>query len=398
MNITNKILQEWSFRSPDGLASGYKSEQNIACLQEILEEIGLPENEINDVVGTVLAKEEKAVKNKSPFIDADDFVKNFSITKKIKEEPAAAIYNTIINDATLKNSDIFSKYNTLTVEKAIDYLNHGLGQIFSQKINTITGMGLGRGEYVLLFLIKDAQSGGKQSGDLVLPNQVIDVKEFSSKAIRFPFASVKLSKTNFYRNFFEFANFVNRNEDAKNYLKNLIQKLKLSSKKDGLGKWIETPSVTEVSENVISTLYKIGEYFKSKKQEPDAETAALKFVGEPPKSMVIQEPEEVKKKISQPVNSTEPVKMVVEPLANELEQVTIPALKNLDFFDKNSNLLEYSKYLEQIGKELFENVYNGGIIYLDGTKYGWWKKNELNNELVFKRISQSAVYFVKKNE
>lgn len=63
MNITNKILQEWSLRSPDGLASGYKSEQNIACLQEILEKVGLLENEINDVVGTILAKEENEKHN-----------------------------------------------------------------------------------------------------------------------------------------------------------------------------------------------------------------------------------------------------------------------------------------------------------------------------------------------
>jgi hypothetical protein len=394
MNITDKILQEWSFRSPDGLASGYKSEQNIACLQEILEKVGLPENKINDVVGTVLAKEE-IFTTQFPLRSRKEFVDEMEFTKKIKNSESERIYKAIKQNTAFKNAGLDTKYNKLSVQQALDYLNNSnIGQLFSEEMNAIVGKkGLGRGEYALLFLVKDAYSGGTTSGDLILKNQVIDVKEFSSGEIKFPFASIKMVKTKFYKNLFELGSFIIRNQIAKDYLVNLVTGALSKNFKPKAIKtivnWIHHPSVTEVSTSVIFGLHEIGEYFKNEKKEPDAETAALKFVGEPPKSMVIQEPEEVKKKISQSANSTEPVKMVVEPLFNELERVTIPALKNLDFFAENMSV-------DEIGKDLLANTYDGGIIYLDETKYGWWKKNELNSALIFNRISLSGAYFAKR--
>lgn len=392
MSVVNKILQEWSLRSLDGLASGHASEHNIAALQQILIENEIDISDVNEVLGTILAKEDAVSTIIFPIRNKNEFVDEFFHTKGLKENQALELYDVIVKNNILKKSDLAGRYNKMSYANAIRYLNNNpVGQLFSQESNKIKKMGLGRGEYALLFLIKNAMTGGTESGDLIIGNEVIDVKEFDKAGeIKFPFASIRITRAKFYKNLFEIASFITKNKSAQEYLMKLLN----SSYVKGLGgveirsvtSWITYPSVTEVGAGVFKYLYQVGQYFKNEKKEPEAETASLRFSGEPPKSMVIQEPEKVKTQILQPISAA-PIKMTVEPLVDELEQVIVPSLKNMDYFKENFTM-------DEITDNLIENVhYTGGIIYLRGTTYEHIKKSDLGSKLIFTRMSQSAAKF-----
>ena len=50
----DKILSEWAMHSPDGLASGHKSAENVQALKVVLRENGLSEADTQQVVSDVI--------------------------------------------------------------------------------------------------------------------------------------------------------------------------------------------------------------------------------------------------------------------------------------------------------------------------------------------------------
>lgn len=58
--IINDVLNEWAMRSPDGLAGGYSSKENIPVLDEILVEHGFSYDEIYEVMSGMFGESEAA--------------------------------------------------------------------------------------------------------------------------------------------------------------------------------------------------------------------------------------------------------------------------------------------------------------------------------------------------
>ena len=54
----DKILSEWAIRSPDGLASGHKSVENIQALKDTLHANGLSDSDIQKIVIDVISNDQ----------------------------------------------------------------------------------------------------------------------------------------------------------------------------------------------------------------------------------------------------------------------------------------------------------------------------------------------------
>lgn len=417
--LLNQLLSEWSFRSPDGLATGHSTPENIGILHEILLDANFSKEEINEVISNILSvdpicltedsiNEEPASTNKlSPEpeytgLPTEKTLESVAIKMLVKKQIKSDGYPEKILEILRKsNADVAKKFDTMTVSEAVTYLNTNPdGRKFSDELNTfVSKKGLGRGEYALLFLIKNAISGGIESGDLIVNDSVIDVKEFSAGAIRIPAPSLRLKFTSFYKDFFGLVNFLINQPSAVAYLNSLIEtnlvKLAEVQKKAVIG-WINNPDVLTLPGSVIHGLYQIGKFLKNNKEE-DVEIVDLKFKGEQPQPMVMINPDDVKKKIYPsftPVQNSEPtsVDITVQPLVDKVTQVTIPEIKNLQFFVKN-------RTREEITAELLKNTYNGGMIVIDEKtrNYIWLKHNELSSKLLYSRMSQGSSYFVLKS-
>lgn len=53
--LLNQLLSEWSLKSPDGLAAGHSTPENMSILQEILSDADFSNEEINEIMGNVLS-------------------------------------------------------------------------------------------------------------------------------------------------------------------------------------------------------------------------------------------------------------------------------------------------------------------------------------------------------
>jgi len=229
--IIDEILMEWAMRSPDGLVGGHDTPENMAALNELLNEYGLSELDIGD--WGVGAKDEapdegdevKPIKLKKPqskfqkkdkatgktivvghpnYKDGtflDDIIANkqgiwFTPAEKAKlelsdEERKARIEKDIWDDMSAPNGKAVGEnyitpirnaikkagvtdyaesiYNRCTLSDALKIYNTNSGnqKSFVDAMNSVKHQGLGRGEMAFVFMLKEVKSGGIGDVDLI---------------------------------------------------------------------------------------------------------------------------------------------------------------------------------------------------------------------------------------
>lgn len=288
------------------------------------------------------------------------------------------------------------------------------------------GSKAGRGEFILVLLIKDAKSAGSESGDIKVPglDGAIEVKEITSNGFRATKAS--FGKGGFYRMKYivavnELIGFCNTSFKTEGGAKTRGEVLKamcgLDKEKDEdrspetkevwsrfteevkemTAQFFDYPSLESLNSSAAYGLEAFGEYLRNVNEkeatkealpntvEFDLEktTTTMKIEKMPPDSQaVVKNPSETTPETA--------ISMTVAPITKKEEEETrliIPAAKRLQFFKFRAN--EKDIYTpENIAKEMFSGMkaghYGGGIIFysrgtgfyyepdLEDLKHGSW--------------------------
>jgi len=510
--IIDEVLAEWAMRSPDGLVGGHDTPENIAVLNEILDErVNLPNifqsnfekkamklsqqerDTINPldlkyfkVSGTfnnpTISSDEthpvfgggiyfKSFQDEAKFIktlfpktelpsqkELDKFFvdgkyKLISSNKKKWDIPflelkkgfnsasAQKIYDAI-NVLSTRNATEFldTKLDNLTPEAAIQYVNAKANEsdfskfiveldkarsTVKRKSDEVEGPSgaAGRGEYIMVLLIKDSKSGGAKSGDIILPDgKKIDVKEADN--------SFRVSAAAFGPGRFEKIPYVHavndlaircRDPQIAKVMLDLIEQADMQDKietgkrgrklqeKAGAIEFVKNPSFRTLTASKIIGLEALRQYVIDIKRGEEGKAVAadkvefdVKNTTELLKVKKIEEPDLNKIKNPDPQGSE--VKVTVEPIEKEKQEMEIilPKIKKFEFFRLDAMYDPVT-----VANEMFdvmstgEGNYTGGVITHFNNKfeyepnlsnwYGKWKFSQYaQNGPAFAKIEKSA--------
>lgn len=535
--IIDDILAEWAMRSPDGLAGGHDTPDNIAVLNQILSEakpkgwvdpkklqpidpndtgtrdplklkiVNHPKYPDGTVYQDVLSgKVKPSTRPDIPFPEQSEQDKKredlnpvyfrsyhgYWVTNAHPEYPDGIRYNDIkYHRAAKKSKDdvgivtrgsanytkynwttdaleekgfnpasaekiyyslreqnpaiqkdfLENGYNKLTPEQAVEFINSrfekytdfidaldasrmagGAKKSRDDDDSAASGAGskAGRGEFILVLLIKDARSAGSESGDIVATGLKgpIEVKEITANGFRATKAS--FGKGGFYRMKYivavnELIGFCNTSFKTEGGAKTRGEVLKamcgLDKEKDEdrspetkevwsrftkevkemTAQFFDYPSLESLNASAAYGLEAFGEYLRNVNEKEAAKeampntvefdlektTTTMKIEKMPPDSQaVVKNPSET--------TPETPITMTVAPITKKEEEETrliIPAAKRLQFFKFRAS--ERDIYTpENIAKEMFSGMkaghYGGGIIfYSKGT--GFYYESDLEN-------------------
>lgn len=190
--IIDYIISEWALRSHDGLASGHDTDANVAVLREILNENGLDENDIMELSALMEKNPSKKATAQPESLERGDDIRftrkeneifrhyGSPQGKDVRPDDVDHVKNSI--HAYDKSRKFTRLYNKLDLATAIqEYGKH------DSVINAIDGRerkGLGRGELVFIFMLKDYRSGGTADVDLLYAEASgnIEMKELTGKS------------------------------------------------------------------------------------------------------------------------------------------------------------------------------------------------------------------------
>jgi len=419
--IIDEMLMEWAMRSPDGLVGGHDTPENMAVLNEILNERGeynqldaftADKNNIDKLDTSQPTTLQKSISKFSSKNLIDD--KNFEIEVADKIVDAA-------KEAFGKNIVEFENiYDSMTAKKAVEFINmQSKNPAFSKFIDLIDAASIrrlvktqvGRGEFILSMLIKDCKRTGQKSGDLELSDgTVIDVKEVDKdgkfRVSLKAFGSGNFSKLRFPHAINQLFAYCRQNPDAVEILKNMIDEAGI--KDEGRSKYkkytlklLDELDWDSVTSTAVRGLLDITIHIQ--KMKPDeVEKAGLgnkvEFdLGDEEVLMSIDkiEPED-KNKILNPTKKSEPVTVNVSPITDRSNQVIVPQLKKLEIFAKpTSENMAFSTVT--IANEMFGNMkhYSGGIIFYDKGVGYTYEPDLVNMEkpFLFYLYAQATVTF-----
>lgn len=201
--IIQHFLSEWAMRSPDGLAGGHDTPENLEVLRDILMENGMPQNEVEEISALmeknpsskavskaskssvprdISNSEERDDPRFSAEINAD--LRHYASPegKAVRKDDVEHVKDAIANYD--KSGKFSSLYNSLTLTQAMAaYGRADLAPIINA-IDKRERKGLGRGELVFLFMLKDYKSGGTADVDLLYAEASgnIEMKELTGKS------------------------------------------------------------------------------------------------------------------------------------------------------------------------------------------------------------------------
>jgi hypothetical protein len=191
-----ELLQDWAMNSDDGLVGGYSTPENIKALEKTLISKGF-EKKYAKEFSRKLAIEFQNSKTKtnlksingSPF-NLDTLVNIKKFPENIAKMIVKAVSSKRIFDDETRKEFIETVYDRMTLEESIEFWSSNLVgkyQAFIEELDENImpqSASAGRGEYMFVLSVRGCESGGSQSGDLVLPgNKVVDVKELSESGV-----------------------------------------------------------------------------------------------------------------------------------------------------------------------------------------------------------------------
>lgn len=487
--IIDEILMEWAMRSPDGLVGGHDTPENIAVLNEILSERGeykelgtfvTDPKQIDKLNPDYFEQKgnKRVAKNHPLYNDGavyDDIKSGFAVTKdradamlsksnpekssgaknwnvdylqtaKAFNKPSAiSIISALEEIPNKQDRQIFlSNFDQLSPEEAVSFLNTNISK-YNEFLDALDksrkgkGKGeddtegdasaskAGRGEYILVLLIKGARSAGAASGDIVLPdNRAIEVKEVKDagetwRATRASFGG-KFNQIPFIDAINELISFCSGNQDHVNALMELAEAAGVKNKQgsgrgrkrdelDSLKKFFETADMNSLNISTTYGLETLGAHIRGinadeaenqimapNKVEFDVEnqTSILKVNDIDPADL---------NKIQNPPKNPEEVTVTVSSIDKDKRkaELIIPRIKRLKFFRYEKKSMKDVYTPKNIAKSMFEAMskkpghYTGGIVFYN-SKLGsfTYESNLVNLEYYFQSYQQTGPTFTKK--
>jgi len=374
--IIEAILAEWAMRSPDGLVGGNDTPENQKILREILEEFEITE------APTKLNKKDAVIEK----LSVDDLVQNKGFDPAISK----LIRSSLQRFVPPRFEDDFSTkyYDNMSIGEACDFLNNNFKQFamlleyLDEEVRIRATTKVGRGEYILVLLVKGCKTGGQGSGDLLLSSGVsADVKEIDGgtfRATQASFGSGGFEKVPFVKAINQLISFCGKNPEAVDILKNLAEEAGIKNEGRGQDKtstinFLDTLSWNKINCGSTRGLLKIMGHIQGLKPE-EIDTAGtgdkveFDFDDKEETFAIEKLPQEEKTKLSDPnLPVGTPVTVQISPISDKTNQVILPQLKRLDLFAIPAGGIEAAFTNKNIAESMFEAMehYSGGIVFYD---------------------------------
>lgn len=313
--------------------------------------------------------------------------------KKIKGSIIEEIVRADYSPTLLKSglSKFYKNIDRVELMSAETFYNVELNSDFKRKLNSILPMGTGRGDVILSSMIKNAVSGGTESGDIILiGGKIIDVKELdSSGEVKIPFSSIRVEATKFADSMSEMTEFFRKYGDKFDpIIKGIFDRgLKPSGRetRDTFTFKLKSVFGKELSAGFFQTLYKLIEYIEENYN--DIKVDSVKFVIDGEKTtMAINNPEEIKHKIE---SGEKILDLDVTKLSDD-DKFLIAKFRSLNISKNYKALLGLD-----MTKAILENVKYQGIFILQkgGDTCKYYDRSQYLKILKFNRITQGAFKF-----
>jgi hypothetical protein len=320
-----------------------------------------------------------------------------------------------------------SKYEKFIA--AIDAARRSKGKGDDDEEGDSVGSKAGRGEYILVLLIKGAESAGILSGDIILENNTsIEVKEVDDaaetwRATRASFGG-QFNRIPYIEAINELIAYCSGNEERAKALIELAENAKIVDGEGSKGKkrkelfylksFFLNPSVESINISTVYGLEKLGAYIRNvNKKEAEAKImapdkvefdiknqSAILKVSDVDQSLLdkVQNPPEEPKDVTIKVSSIEDDKKKAE--------LIIPQIKRLKFFRYEKTSMDDVYTPENIAKSMFSAMskppghYTGGIIFFNSKNNNFTYENDLTNlkhgKYYFQSYQQTGPTFTKK--
>ena len=396
--IIEYVLNEWAMRSPDGLAGGHDTPENIKVLNDILTEMSG-----NDVPIDILEMGKRAAnktpdKTKNPDTKVkkkyskklsdktNEDLNDYGDNKKVRPDDVAHVAQALIDYD--KNGSFAKLYNTLDLNGAIEtYKNANFASVINA-IDKRERKGLGRGELVFIFLLKDYVSGGTAEFDLLHAEggEEIEMKELTGKSkkkiLKVSSATLKgFTTSKFKRAVDELAITLGKNESLGDFLTKVLTGTKEGSseplypgtetisvsdnQKKALDNFINERRTTEMPASLFNALAIIGDKLKNSTANTPKDAIpigrAVVSIGNQKKEFRIDNPTDAKRDMENAITSlpqSSNLNLKVSLGAEKTDAETEQETKNLEYFEKAYTIETISK---EIG-ELIDETYTGILV------------------------------------
>lgn len=456
--IIDDILNEWAMRSHDGLASGHDTPENQLVLQEILAEKKIEPLNPKFFDKTLDKQKKSTIAYKKLNWTIEYLVKE----KDFFETSARLIISAIESLGDLK-WDFLNNFDTLSAGDAVSFLNKRINDAnyvkFLKELDKArvskgkkgeegeaSGSKAGRGEFILVLLIKGGKSAGSKSGDIILPDgRAIEVKEVKDKGETFRATKAsfggKFNHISFIETLNELISFCVGKEDHIEALvelaidagvrnKNMPEKrdeqgnpIKLTyaeipdgerlGKLTALKKFLNTADINNLNISTSYALAMLGAHIR-KLNKADAAKKIMdpnKAEFDIDKQTTLLKVDAISKedlsKIRNLKDTPEVINVKVSSIAQEKRkaELIIPAIKRLKIFAKAPKSMGDVYTPLNIAQEMFEAMstapghYTGGIIFYNSNSMKFTYEPDLTNlqngQYYFQSYQQTGPTFTK---
>ncbi len=351
-----KVIADWSARSPDGLVGGYDTFENREALKQTLSsgDYKLSPKEIQSLMPKILKRAELETADGGILT-----VESMTIGKKLPLVVAKKIYVALkkLRDKERKEF-IGVHYNSKTIQEAVDFLNAGYSSgVYSDFFTALdaarvskTGEStskVGRGEYALVLMVAGCKTGGGGSGDLLLKDGTsADVKEMTGEGFRVSqaaFGNGAFEKIPFVHAVNQLITFCSGHPERSEVLKKLCDSANLVDEgyreaNSMTKRFFESPSWGNINVSVVEGLTDLMAHIQEldddeltdagigDKVEFDVDNLSKVF------SVTDMASSEKKKIVDPNLKPETPITVQVSPVTDEESQLIMPAIKRLKLF------------------------------------------------------------------
>ena len=272
MTVTDKILNEWSFRCHDGIVD-LNDPKKLRILKEILDENGIDLGKARPkkIKEPELEPEKDTIDYYLWVLKNEANIKDQSVLDEIKE-----IYIRNNDESNFKNN--FRKKEDVNQSNLDEIYNafKAYIEVGSKK------KGVGKGEYTVLLGLNKSKSGGTAEKDVLLGNKKFEVKELAGNEFRTG-SGGSITNSTFQKNYNYLMELLSKKVDIKNLeseseiekqIKILVSYFKKEYKTGNVSDGI-LDSIRKLIENEKNNLSKIDQFLAD--ENVDADTNYVKI-------------------------------------------------------------------------------------------------------------------------
>jgi hypothetical protein len=401
-NIIDNLLLEWGMKSDDGLASGPFTEDNLMLLSKILRARGVPIDQLNETISAIIENHwqetDEAIaraKKEPEKADPGDVYSQLRVDKGLSKTFVDSIEKVIENKYPFykkKFSSVEVETSTQMPAAIVEYNNPENASV-NREINQITGTSLGRGELILVWLIKNCKSGGAGKGDIILKNgQKIDVKSYDRKDNSFRIEQNSIDNFQglpFFVALMDLVSEIRSDPAVKDVLISILDKNvegeepihPATSAKTA--NFFETLNLDAVSRSTFNGLILLGKRLRNMEVNDESDVLSVSTKGNK-LSAALTNPDEVIPNISQ-LKEPKTLEMDVAPIYDPMGKVILPRLKRLKFFSEEFTI-------KRITEEIVGALHYNGIVFVNNTGENAQYVDEVDFEkhIQFNRFSKGV--------